>query len=264
MNLNLELKNIVIICFILYTLYKIMNERSNEKFTAKEMKKYPQMLQTNCTKSTEMMKKLQNMNANRCNLKGKTQRDTINNKRLCYDDIHKEIVSTLDAESNCVIATRVNSPARSALTPNNAAKQIPIVSKLITSPKTTSVKSVEPVIKVSKSVGSNKSGSTASIKSSSKSSSTSSQTKSQNLKPDEGPDFINQFFIPAYDSQRAAAYSSYTLDVPIGVAHKYRSTGPTAYDDASRLSDPGFMYQLAGYKKIKELDGLEYKSSKKN
>jgi hypothetical protein len=281
MELNLEPKNIIIVCFILYILYILMNKSKSksksksEKFTAEEMKKYPQMLQTNCVKSKEIARKLQNINAARCdpNYKGRTQRDTINNKRLCYDDIHKEIVASLDAESNCVMAARVNSVERSALTPQNATKQVPMISKLIVSPKSSSIKSVEPIIKVSKSVSSGKSGSATKLGSVASAYSVSSQTKtslrdqisrsqSQNLKPDEGPDYINQFFIPAYDSKRAAAYSSFTLDVPFGVAHKYRSTGPTSYDDISRLSDPGFMYQLAGYKKIKEFDGLEYKGSK--
>ena len=74
---------------------------------------------------------------------------------------------------------------------------------------------------------------------------------SQNLKPDEGPEFINQFFIPTYDSNKAMAYSSYTLDVPLGIAHKYRNVSPT-YDDVSRLSEPSFMYQLSKYEKDKK------------
>lgn len=257
-----------------------MNKQSNEKFTAEEMKKYPQMLQANCVKSRELTKKLQNMNANRCdpNFKGKTQRDTINNKRLCYDDIYKEIVSKLDTESNCVMSKRVNS------TESNRFD-----SDLLTNTNTNTKlnkNAISPIIKVSKLVSKSVStkslsaGSATSAKdtstTSAKDTSTNSnrsifrdkgnqvlKTQSQNLKPDEGPEFINQFFIPAYDSKRANAYSSYTLDVPFGVAHKYRTTGPVStYDDISRLSDPGYLSQLAGYKKIKELDGLEYKGSK--
>ena len=243
-----------------------MNKQSKEKFTAEEMKKYPQMLQANCVKSKELTKKLQKMNANRCdpNFKGKTQRDTINNKRLCYDDIYKEIVSKLDTESNCVMSNRVNS------TESNRFD-----SDLLTNTNTKLNKNaISPIVKVSKSVSTKSlsAGSTSSAKDTSTNSNRSVfrdkgdqvlKTQSQNLKPDEGPEFINQFFIPAYDSKRANAYSSYTLDVPFGVAHKYRTTGPVStYDDISRLSDPGYLYQLAGYKKIKELDGLEYKGSR--
>ncbi len=238
-----------------------MNKQSTEKFTAEEMKKYPQMLQANCVKSREITKKLQNMNANRCdpNFKGKTQRDTINNKRLCYDDIYKEIVSKLDTESNCVMSKKVNQIEKST------TKSTPITNINIKN------NSISPVIKVSKSVSTKSlsAGSATSAKDTSTTSTRSvsrdqvSKNQSQNLKPDEGPEFINQFFIPAYDSKRAMAYSSYTLDVPLGVAHKYRTTGPVStYDDISRLSDPGYLSQLAGYKKIKELDGLEYKGSR--
>ncbi len=266
-----------------------LSDLSNEKFTAEEMKRYPQMLQDSCVKSTEIMKKLQAMNKSRCNLKGNTQRDTINNKRLCYDDINKEIVAKLDAESNCVMSKLINSKLKltskstssipskyyksykSLLAQNKSVKQVPIPSKLVV-PLT---KSVSPVVKVSKSVSSKSvsasSAKSTSIGSVSKSVSSSrdqipkTQSQSQNLKPDEGPDFINQFFIPAYDSKRAAAFSSFTLDVPIGTSHKYRAIDQVStYDDASRLSDPGFLYQLAGYKKIKELDGLEYKPSNRN
>ena len=101
MSYKLEFKNIVIIYFIVYIIYTMMKNASNEKFTVGEMKNYQKMLQTNCIKSTEQMNKLKNMNKKRCIQKGKTQRDTINNKQLCYNDISKEIVATLDSQSNC-------------------------------------------------------------------------------------------------------------------------------------------------------------------
>jgi hypothetical protein len=200
MNLYLKLKNIIIICFILCILYIIINKSSNEYFTANEMKKYPQMLRENCVKSTEMMNKIKSINKKRCNKKGNTQKDTINNKRLCYDDTYKEIVSKLDTESNCVMANKLS---KSDSTKSRSTK--------------------------------------------------SDSTKSQNLKPFEGPDFINKFFMPAYDSNKLN-YSSLIVDTPIGIPHKYRSVSP--YDDVSRLSDPEFLYQLAGYKKGKELSSL--------
>jgi len=180
------------------------------------------MLKDNCKKSKEIMLRLQNMNRNRCdpNNKGNTQRDTINNKRLCYDDIHKEIVSKLDAESNCVMSQRIKSVSPSS----------PVQYKTL--------------------------GSISSVPRNQKSFS------SQNIKPDEGPEFINQYFIPTYDSKKASAYSSYNLNSPVAVSHKYPASAP--YDDVSRLSDQGFLYQLAGYEQTKPLSGFEYKSNIKN
>ena len=114
MSYKLEFKNIVIIYFIVYIIYTMMKNASNEKFTVGEMKNYQKMLQTNCIKSTEQMNKLKNMNKKRCIQKGKTQRDTINNKQLCYNDISKEIVATLDSQSNCFnLLSKTNSFVKS-------------------------------------------------------------------------------------------------------------------------------------------------------
>jgi hypothetical protein len=105
--MNIEIKNIVLIIVILYTTYNLyINMSKKERFTLNEMKNYPQMLQEQCKRTTDIYDKLKNMNAKRCDPKnkGKTQRDTINNKSLCYDDIGKEIVAKMDAESNCVMS----------------------------------------------------------------------------------------------------------------------------------------------------------------
>jgi hypothetical protein len=85
---------------------------TSEQFTQKEMNAYPTMLKKNCEKTSNIYKKLKKNNLNRCGpgIKGKTNRDTINNKRLCWTDIRREIVSGMDAESNCVMASLNKEP----------------------------------------------------------------------------------------------------------------------------------------------------------
>ena len=62
--MEFELKNILIICFVIYIIYILMNKstestESTESFTSNEMKDYPKLLNTNCIKTTEILKKLQ-------------------------------------------------------------------------------------------------------------------------------------------------------------------------------------------------------------
>lgn len=210
--MNDNIKNLMIGIIIIYIIYQMFfSKNSKENFTDGEMKKYPEMLQTNCKKSTEMYNKLNKINNTRCLAKGKTNRDTINNKRLCYDDIAKEIVAGLDAESNCVMSNLINKTnkvAKSEISTNSAK----------------------------------------------------SNQQSQNLKPDEGPEFINTFFIPAYDSKKASAYSSYILDQPISSNHRYPTSSP--YDNVMFTSDPSFLDRLSSYErnKTESINGLEYKS----
>jgi hypothetical protein len=112
--MNIDLKNTIIIGIVLYIVYrqylKVYNKETfeEETFTQKEMKNYPNMLKNNCRINKKLHKQLINANNTRCNAKGKTYRETINNKRLCYDDIHKEIVTGFDAESNCVVSNMIN------------------------------------------------------------------------------------------------------------------------------------------------------------
>ena len=81
---------------------------SKEKFTQNEMKKYSHMLKTNCKKNTKIYKHLNKLNQNKCKKPGTTNRETINNKKVCYDNIGKEITARLDMESNCIMSDIVN------------------------------------------------------------------------------------------------------------------------------------------------------------
>ena len=107
------LKKIIVI-FIVFSLIKYFVSKTNEKFTPSEMKNYKKMLKDNCNKAAEIRNKIKKMNELRCNplRKGKTERDTINNKRLCYDDVYKEIVAELDTESNCVMDKLISGPSK--------------------------------------------------------------------------------------------------------------------------------------------------------
>jgi len=93
-------------------LNSVSSNTTSEQFTQKEMNAYPTMLKKNCKKTLNIHKQLQKKNLNRCGagIKGKTDRDTINNKKLCWTDIHREIVSGMDAESNCVMASLNKEP----------------------------------------------------------------------------------------------------------------------------------------------------------
>ena len=60
-------KNFFIGILVLIILYVLLNNKL-EKFTFREMKNYPQMLDINCTKSKDVYKKLLKKNEVRCNL----------------------------------------------------------------------------------------------------------------------------------------------------------------------------------------------------
>lgn len=102
------MKNIIIISLIIYIIYIIFLRQINEKFTTDEMKNYPQMLKINCDNNTKSFNELQKLNKEKCNKRGKTERETINNNTVCYDNIGKEIISKLDMESNCVMSNLIN------------------------------------------------------------------------------------------------------------------------------------------------------------
>ena len=185
------------------TLLKYFILPTYEKFTTSEMKNYKKMLKDNCSKSKEIKNKVKKMNALRCNplRKGKTERDTINNKRLCYDDIYKEIVAELDTESNCVTYKRLYKS--------------------------------EPKIKA-------------------KSKSTSAKSLSSKLKSDimdEGPEFINQFYLPTRDTKKADNLATIKFgDVSnnkFGDVSNNKFSAKGSYDNVTFSSDPSFLYQLS-------------------
>lgn len=199
------LKNIIAIFLFLYLL-KYFIIPTFEKFTPQEMKNYKKMLKDNCDKATEIRNKVKKMNNLRCNplRKGKTERDTINNKRLCYDDIYKEIVAELDTESNCVMHKRL-------------FKSEPKISGEITSSK-----------------------------SSSKTSSSKALSKTESSKPksdimDEGPEFINQFYLPTRNTKKAESLAS----TKSGDIFNNKFSAKGSYDNVAFTSDPAFLYQLS-------------------
>lgn len=102
------MENIIIISLIIYFIYHVFLKKFNEKFTLDEMKDYSNMLKINCDKNKKLYNELSIRNQKNCNKKGQTERETINNKSICYDDIGKEIISKFDMESNCIISDIVN------------------------------------------------------------------------------------------------------------------------------------------------------------
>ena len=66
------------------------------------------MLKVNCDKNTKLYNSLKRLNKENCIKNGKTQRETINNKTVCYDNIAKEIVTKFDMESNCLLSKKIN------------------------------------------------------------------------------------------------------------------------------------------------------------
>lgn len=91
----------IIIIIIYLIIYHILNK---ENFTSDDIKNYRQTLNINCIKNSKLYKKLKKENDKKCtinNSKGSTEKDSINNRRICYDDIAKEIVTKMDSESYC-------------------------------------------------------------------------------------------------------------------------------------------------------------------
>lgn len=296
---------ICIICYFIY--YYILHNIEN--FTTDEMKKYPQMLIEQCIKSKKQLAKLKLMNK-RCNIIGQTNKETLNNRTNCYNDIGKEITTNLDVESNCVMANLINNRSKQINSHNNMIlydvnskstksddfvkssksnkslqnlstsntdlnkKIIPIVKPI----KITSSESVKPIklskfvkpIKItSKSVESSKSKPVKFVKSSEfiksmplstklyKSRFTSSEKTSKNqlLYPQEGPEFINKFYIPTYETPKASTYASITSK-PMTLdnqdyltSNKY--SAQSSYNNINLNSDPGFLYRLSTYEKEK-------------
>lgn len=90
----------------------------NENFTSAEMKNYKNTLKENCDKNTRLYNNLTKLNKERCKkTQGRTERETINNNTICYDDTNKEIVAKLDMESNCLMSNMLNNIKEPVLSP---------------------------------------------------------------------------------------------------------------------------------------------------
>lgn len=157
------MKNIIIICIFILLIY-YFSCINNEGFTQSEMNNYSNMLKVNCDENTKSYKYLKKLNKEKCYQIGKTDRETINNKTVCYDNIGKEIISKLDMESNCAMANIVN---------NTNTKQNLIINDQV-----------------------------------------SNLTKNQLPTAIEGPDFINSWDLPTYDTKKSGDYSNITLSNP--------------------------------------------------
>lgn len=124
------IKNILLICVIIYLIYFMVLQNVNENFTLDEMKNYKNMLKENCDKNTKIYNELNKSNKEKCNKrKGRTERETINNNTICYDDIGKEIVSKLDMESNCLLSNMINKNPEPKLA--SLSMTMPTTNKLI-------------------------------------------------------------------------------------------------------------------------------------
>lgn len=104
--MKITLTHIIIIIIILFVLY-ISTQNTPEQFTHEEIKRYPETLQINCEKSKAVLNNIREMNLKNCDLKGDTEKDTLNNRRICYDDIAKELVTQFDVNSNCAKEKRL-------------------------------------------------------------------------------------------------------------------------------------------------------------
>ena len=101
------MRSIIILAILILLIY-YFSCISREGFTQSEMNNYSNMLKINCDENTKSYNYLNKLNKEKCNEIGKTERETINNKSICYDNIGKEIISKLDMESNCAMSDLVN------------------------------------------------------------------------------------------------------------------------------------------------------------
>lgn len=120
------MKNIIVIgILILFIYYFICINR--EDFTQAEMNDYSNLLKINCDENTKSFKYLNKLNKEKCDIVGKTDRETINNKLICHDTVNKEITALLDMESNCVMNdnTKQYNQTPSNQIPNSIRGQVP-------------------------------------------------------------------------------------------------------------------------------------------
>jgi len=269
----MDLKNIIILSVLIYILYvsyvKLDNSKkesfnqqkkltgkksSSESFTPAQMRKYPNMLKANCRITDKLHKKLKKNNYYRCGkgAKGKTDRETINNKRLCWDDTYKEIVTGYDAESNCVTAALMNNP-------NTTSKGVfkyespQLDSERLESERAESKNSI-----LRSELASMKFPARSAIKSIPVSNYATPVINTEINKLnmfEEGPEYINKYFMPTYEAKRAYGFSEIndtkTNIRGIGKSDKYADIN--SYSDIGFTSDPAFLYRLSTYEKNKPI-----------
>jgi hypothetical protein len=268
----MDLKNIIILSvliYILYTTYSIYskpNEKkesfnqqkpligkksSSETFTQKEMRKYPNMLKANCRITDRLHKKLRRNNNYRCGkgAKGKTDRETINNKRLCRDDIHKEIVTALDAESNCIVSALFNDPkttSKGVFRYESPSQDQDMLQRAESRDSRNSILRSE--------LASMKFPSRTAMKSIPLSNYATPVVNTEINKfnmYEEGPEYINKFFMPTYESKKTSNFAEIN-DSKIQVQGKHgKYADINSYTDIGFTSDPAFLYRLSTYEKNK-------------
>ena len=263
--------NTVILLVLLLVLLYIFYNNKVESFTNLEMQNYPAMLKENCRINKKLYRQLRKNNKFRCQNEGNTQRDTINNKTLCYDDTGKEINTRLDMISSCAIAnsqeliTKDNLPfdtvkmmqerkpmpeskISEVLRNKISRKNRKVKSNNSKSPKVSSrspkVSSRSPKVssrspKTEKIVSLiNKSGS----KETKPQDVFNSRLATYNYMTNEGPEFINKFYLPSFENNKH--YGSYA-NINNSVEEQnnmFKADRP--YDDVSINSDNSLLYQL--------------------
>jgi len=207
--------NIIIIIVIIYIAYmSINNYNSSDKhtidnFTQNEMKNYQATIKTNCDYTTDLNNKLKKNNNDRCNNQGNTYRETINNKRLCWDDVSKEIVTGFDKESNCgLLEDNSNTPPLDPTTTPPA--NTPPAN---TPPANTPPANTPPLDPTNNTI-------------------------------EEGPNFINTNYMGLFESIKGINYSDLNLDN--GRTNNYANTD--SYTDIGFTTDPSFLARLSAHK----------------
>jgi hypothetical protein len=240
--MNIE-KNYIIIFLIIICILTCYRTNKNESFTPKEMKSYPKMLNENCKNMSNVYKRLQKMNKIRCDPsnKAKTQRDNINTRQVCYDDIGKEIVAKYDTESNCILSklikkpesisyvipiskstssASINSPSIIDLTTNKSVFNIPsvLIPSVLIPSKTSKQSQLSKQSKLSK-----------------------QSPKLNSIDLEEGPNFINKSFLNTYNIKNSS-YSNISFDKEIG-SGKYSDVN--FISDINFSSDPALLYRMS-------------------
>ena len=93
------MKKIYILIIVLIFIFTLYWSNINEHFTQNEMINYYGELKKNYNKSKKILNKLKKKNKILCNLDNKINKDDINNKMLCYNEIYKEIVNDNDTKN---------------------------------------------------------------------------------------------------------------------------------------------------------------------
>ena len=208
-----------------------------EPFTQREMRNYSNRLKVNCDKNTKIYKYLNKLNKEKCKMPGVTNRETINNKTICYDNIGKEITARLDMQSNCIMANQNNKKlkkkSKRKTSDNSKSKEIksiisknitPIISNKSTSNKSTSDKSTSDLSASDKLI-SDKSTSSKTFDKTKLNKVKTIRDQSPNVKSTdnielEGPNFINKWNLSTYTTKKASDYSDISLSNPYNKSTK--------------------------------------------